>query len=126
MPPQITLPIRGAAFPNKKRGPTRRFAIELLRPGDAVELRLEPENPADENAVAIYSSDGLQMGYVPAERAPYIGMLIKRSGVTAVFQGQSDAGAFIRLAFGGEEPVLPEQKPREEAVDWWPDEDWPD
>lgn len=123
MLPQITLPIVGVDFPNKS-GPTRRFAIELLAPGDEVELRAEPNNPADPHAVAVYSAENVQLGYVPAERAPYVGMQLRRTDVAAVFQGRSARGFFVRIAFDGDVPVLPPA--REEAVepDWYPDEIW--
>jgi len=39
----------------------------LCAPGDVVELRLEPTNPYDENAVAIFSERGTQLGYVSAD-----------------------------------------------------------
>jgi hypothetical protein len=122
MPAQITLPIVGIDYPNKK-GVTRRFAVDLLAPGDPVELRLEPENPADENAVAVYSVEGVQMGYIPAQRAPYIGKHMRQGGVSAVFQGKGGRGAFLRIAFDDEEPVLPVLQQAEVLdVDWWPDD----
>lgn len=134
MPSQITLPIVGVQFPNMK-GVSRRFAVDLQRPGDPVELRREPKNPADPNAIAVHTAEGVQMGYVPADRAPYIGMMMTRGEVTAIFQGASDAGAFIRIGFD-EDPVLPEPKtdvPRNPEgpanspdQDWWPDEEGPE
>lgn len=137
MPAQITLPIVGVQFPNA-RGVTRRFAVDLQRPGDLVELRREPKNPADPNAIAVHTTEGVQMGYVPAERAPYIGMMMSRGEVTAIFQGADDFGAFIRVAFD-EEPVLPPtegvaRKPRATdeppsqapEQDWFPDPEYPD
>lgn len=126
MLPQITLPIVGVDYPNRK-GPTRRFAVDLLEPGDPVELRQEPDNPADENAIAVYSVEGVQMGYLPAERAPYVGMQINRGDVSAIFQGRGSRSAFVRIAFDGETPTLP--PPREPASpdpDWWPDEVYDD
>lgn len=136
MPSQITLPIVGVQFPNMK-GMTRRFAVDLQRPGDPVELRREPKNPADPNAIAVHTAEGVQMGYVPAERAPYIGMMMTRGEVKAIFQGADDFGAFIRVAFD-EEPVLPARRPadipaiegmsQEQAPeqDWYPDPEYPD
>ena len=122
MPAQITLPIVGIDYPNK-RGVARRFAVDLLRPGDPVLLVLEPENPADENAVAVFSVEKVQMGYIPAQRAPYVGKKMREGGASAVFQGKGGRGAFIRIAFDGEEPVLPPQpEPKAAEVDWWPDE----
>lgn len=124
MPAQITLPIVGIQFANKK-GPARRFAVELLQPGDPIELRPEPDNPADENAIAVYSIEGVQMGYLPAERAPYVGMMMGRGEVTAIFQGQTQRGAFVRIAFD-EDPVLPpaQEVTSDAEPDWWPDEMW--
>jgi hypothetical protein len=135
MTAQITLPIVGVQFPNAK-GMTRRFAVDLQRPGDPVELRREPKNPADPNAIAIHTAEGVQMGYVAAERAPYIGMMMTRGEVTAIFQGADDFGAFIRVAFD-EKPVLPEPTAAATAVlprsgknppeqEWWPDPEYPD
>ena len=133
MPSQITLPIVGVQFPNA-RGMTRRFAVDLHRPGDPVELRREPKNPADPNAIAVHSVEGVQMGYVPAERAPYIGMMMSRGEVAAIFQGADDFGAFIRVAFD-EVPVLPEPSSSTRRPpswtqapdrDFWPDPEWPD
>lgn len=128
MPAQITLPIVGSEYPNKgRKAPTRRFAIELCAPGDEIELRQEPDNPADENAIAVYAMDGIQMGYLPAERAPYVGMMISRGDVSAIFQGQADGRAFARIAFDGESPSLPPAREvAEQASDWWPDDEWPD
>lgn len=128
MPAQITLPIVGSQYPNKgRKAPSRRFAIELCEPGDPVELRPEPENEFDENAIAAFAGNGIQMGYLPAERAPYVGMMMRRGDVCAVFQGQAQGGAFVRIAFDGESPEIP---PANEAAsvtqDWWPDEAWPD
>lgn len=132
MPSQITLPIVGIQFPNA-RGMARRFAVDLHRPGDPVELRPEPTNPADPNAIAVYSVEGVQMGYLPAERAPYVGMMMGRGGVAAIFQGANDFGAFVRIGFD-EMPTLPklphvrqEPEERQEAEqEWWPDPEWPD
>ncbi|MES3092634.1 HIRAN domain-containing protein [Sphingomonas aerolata] len=58
----------------------------LCAPGVAVELRFEPSNPYDENAVAIFSERGTQLGYVSAERAPLIGKRIAEGEAIAVVQ----------------------------------------
>lgn len=127
MPRQLTLPIVGVDFPNLK-GPTRRFALDLLRPGDPVELRPEPKNPADRNAIAIYSAEGVQVGYLPAERAPFIGGQIARGDVAAIFQGKGSRGGFVRIGLDGVQPTLP--PPSDQAVqgepEWYPDDIWPD
>lgn len=128
MPAPITLPIVGSQYPNKgRKAPSRRFAIELCETGDPIELRPEPENEFDENAIAVFSSDGIQMGYLPAARAPYVGMMMRRGEVRAVFQGQIQGRAFARIAFDGKTPEIPmPRRPASTVQEWWPDEVWPD
>ncbi len=58
----------------------------LCAPGVAIELRFEPSNPFDNNAVAIFSERGTQLGYVSAERASLIGKRIAEGEAIAVFQ----------------------------------------
>lgn len=129
MPPAISLAIVGIPYPNAK-GPTRRFELELCKPGEPIELRPEPTNPADENAIAIYSCRGVQLGYVASVRAVLI-MQWLRDGAEpkAVFQGISGSGAWIRAAFDGSEPVVnleersPQQAPAAggDGDGFWPD-----
>ena len=83
----------------------------LFAPGDAVELRLEPTNPSDGNAVAIFGGRGTQLGYVSAERAPMIGKRMKEGETVAVFQAMHGSGAYIRIRFGGGVPTLPDPVP---------------
>ncbi|WP_267386509.1 HIRAN domain-containing protein [Sphingomonas sp. GC_Shp_3] len=119
----------GAQHPNAhKRAPTRRFAIDLCRPGDPVELRPEPKNPADEYAIAVHNREGMQMGYLTAERAPWIGAHI-RSGreIICIFQESTQHGAVIRAAFDGIAPTLPAPRdPPPAAPDFYPDEVYSD
>lgn len=136
MPRQLSIAVVGVDFPNrkpKKRGEiNRRFEIAACAPGERVELVLEPDNPADPQAVMIFSARAVQIGYVPAERAPLIGKHI-RSGddVRAIFQASTQWGAWIRVSLDGSDPVLP---PATEAqVDQPPDDEhyfsdpvWPD
>ena len=124
--PPLSLAVVGADFPNK-RGPTRRFEIAVCPPGEPVELRPEPKNPADPRAVAVFSVRGVQLGYLSAERCGRIGALI-RSGraVTAIFQEATSYGAVIRVAFDGNEPALPPAREPQAEQDWWPDPEWPE
>lgn len=120
MPAQITLPIVGTQFPNKSpKEPTRQFALELCEPGDPVTLRLDPENEHDEHAIEVRNSRDMMMGYIPANRAVYVGMQIRRGSAAAIFQGRTHRVGFIRIAFDGEQPVLPK-----EPADQTPDEEW--
>ncbi len=128
MPAQITLPIVGTQFPNKSpKEPTRQFALELVEPGDPVTLRLDPANPHDEHAIEVRNSRDMMMGYIPANRAVYVGMQIRRGSAAAIFQGRTDRGGFIRIAFDGEAPVLP-KAPADQTIDddWQPDPEYPD
>lgn len=108
-------------------------------PGEFIELRLEPKNPADPNAVAVYSARGFQIGYLQADRAPWIGGFMRQEReIRAVFQEGAPWGAVIRLAMDGVEPTLPPPRPAVEipqigdeyqpdawsdGVDWIPPED---
>lgn len=133
MPTALTLAVVGADYPNKGKSPTRRFEIALCAPGDPIELRPEPKNPADENAIAVFSERGVQLGYLTAERAPLIGKYMRDGHEPhAIFQSAASFGAYIRVAFDGERPDLtrissPGRTP-ESADDsgFWPDPTYDD
>lgn len=130
MLPAITLAVVGADYPNK-RGPTRRFELAICQPGEPVELRPEPKNPADERAIAVYSERGIQIGYLTAERCGRIGQLMHQGvEIAAIFQEHASFGAYIRVAFDGDVPVLPPaqepQTPPEPEPEWYSDEEWPE
>ena len=126
---ELSLAIVGIPYPNKK-GPARRFETELCRSGEPVELRLDPKNKKDPHAVAVYSCRDVQLGFLTAERAPWIGGMIRQGReITAVFQGLAGNVAWVRVAFDGAEPTLPEQSEssagEEPGADgFWPDEVW--
>lgn len=128
-PPMMSLAIVGIDYPNK-RGPGRRFELELCAPGEPVELRPEPKNPKDEFAVAVYSCRGVQLGYITAERAPRIGAMLREGrDLRAIYQGRSLTAGWLRLAFDGEEPILPVSpvvRPILGDDGFWPDEIYPD
>lgn len=128
----MSLAVVGADFQNK-RGPSRRFELQMCSPGEPVELRPEPKNPADPRAIAVYSSRGIQIGYLTAERCGWIGgMLAEGVEVTAIFQAHASFGAWIRISFDGSTPALPTPSARAEREaafgddDFWPDPIWPD
>lgn len=84
--------------------------MELLicKPGEPVELRREPKNPHDANAVAIFSIRGIQLGYLSAERAPLIGRRIPLEEHVGVFQALVGSMGYLRIRFGGGAPTLPD------------------
>lgn len=113
----LSLLVKGADHRNK-RGPSRRFDIAMCRPGDAVRLELEPKNPADPDAVMIISAREVQLGYVAAERAPWIAAMIRAGReIRAIFQEATLAGAVIRVTIDGSDPVLPASTSRPDPPD---------
>jgi hypothetical protein len=132
----LSLEVVGVRHPNRD-GSNRKFEILLCKPGDPVELRPEPKNKHDERAIAVFSERGVQLGYLTAERCGRIGQIMRDGHeVTAVFQGVSPRGAWIRAAFDGEvpeiqhEPMAAPLSTTTEEVDptpeFYPDEEWPD
>ncbi len=131
----MSLAVVGAPHLNAD-GSNRQFEILVCQAGEPVELRPEPKNKHDRNAVAVFSCRGTQIGYLSAERAPRIGALLGQTEVEAVFQRQASFGAWIRVAFNGEVPELTEamtiETPRADGEwrdaepDFYPDEVWPD
>lgn len=123
---QLSLHVVGASHPNRKGGVDRRFEILLCAPGEAVELVPEPRNPVDPQAIAVFSARGVQIGYLTAERAPFIGAMLRNgTKVVAIFQASTPTGAVIRVGLDGAQPRLPENKPPVAEPDdddgFWPD-----
>ncbi len=83
---ELTLAVVGIDFPNGN-GSNRRSEIMMTLPGEPVELVPEPKNRHDSHAIAVIGPRGVQIGYVTAERAPYIGARIARGeSVRAIFR----------------------------------------
>lgn len=125
---ELSLHVVGADHPNRGGG-NRRFEILLCTPGEAVTLVPEPRNPVDPNAVMVLSARGVQIGYLTADRAAWIGAMLRQGReVAALFQQATPMGAAIRVAFDGVVPVLPEVQPAEAdpEPEFWPDEVPPD
>lgn len=84
----------------------------MLNFGDPISLVLEPNNKADNSAVAVYSFRGLQIGYLSAERCGWIGSKISQGqDVRAIFQAATKEGAIIRVHLDGGTPTLPPPPP---------------
>ena len=122
---ELSLAVVGLDFPNPdKSRSNRRFEVALCRPGDPVELRPEPKNPADPRAVAVYSERGIQLGYLSAERCGLVGKRLRAGEeVRAVFQDADRFKAVIRVRFGGAAPTLPDRDEAAEA-DEYAQEEW--
>lgn len=129
---QLSLHVVGADHPNRDGG-NRQFEILLCTPGEHVELASEPRNPVDPNAIAVFSARAVQIGYLTADRAPWVGGMLRNGRkMRAVFQHATRPGAAIRIGFDGESPVLPSVERTSianEAVsdgELWPDDLPPD
>lgn len=122
MPQELTLAVVGVDHPNK-RGPARRFAIDLCRPGEPVSLVPEPKNPVDETAVMVLNKEGMQMGYITAERCGWVKRQIESgAAVGAIFQASTTYGALIRVSFDGNPPSLPPEFIEDDPQDgFYPD-----
>jgi hypothetical protein len=129
---ELTLAVVGIDFPNNDRTRSnRRSELMLLSPGAAMTLVPEPRNPVDSQAVAVFSSSGLQVGYLSAERAPWIGARIRAGDeVNAIYQGLTGGAGYLRVRIGGGAPTLPVTRERDEAdgsePDFWPDPEGPE
>jgi hypothetical protein len=129
---ELTIMIVGIDFPNAdKSRSNRRMEIMMCHRGDRVELRREPRNAFDGNAVGVWSERGVQLGYVGAERAPLISKRMQHDDTVAIFQGLQGGAAYIRIRFGGGAPTLPlvSTAPTRNAAsppDIYPDDDGPE
>lgn len=65
----------GERFANKD-GSSRQDELGRCRPGEAIRLEREPDNPRDPMAVALYSRRGVQIGYLGREHANWLAPLV--------------------------------------------------
>jgi hypothetical protein len=120
---ELSVAVVGIGYDNDD-GSNRRFHVAMQSPGDAVELRREPRNEHDEYAVAVYGQQGYRLGYVPAERAPWLGAKMADGlELQAVFQERQDTIAVIRVRIGGGPPTLPAPRTTRSSdePDFYPD-----
>jgi hypothetical protein len=91
----------------------------MCREGEPVELRADPDNAYDEHAIAVYSYRGIQLGYLPSERAVLIGTYWRQGHTTiAIFQALEAKVGWLRVAFNGEQPALPTVVAAPPPPDW--------
>lgn len=96
--------------------------ILLCKPGDKVTPVHEPKNPSDANAIAVYSSRGVQIGCMVAHRTNIIHRACGDArDVRAIFQEPIVGGAAIRVAFDRDHVLPPQSKrslPRRGVGEW--------
>ncbi|QUT08331.1 HIRAN domain-containing protein [Sphingobium phenoxybenzoativorans] len=96
----------------------------MCKPGETMVMKREPKNPADSRAIGVYPLRGVQIGYVPAEQAQWIGQHL--ADIRAVFQRDDTFGAVIRVTFDGTIPTLPVEQGSARPRRFRPrDDDWP-
>jgi hypothetical protein len=61
--------LRVAGVAGASRHHADALAAESAAPGDPLELRRDPDNEHDPNAIAVHARDGEQLGWVPRELA---------------------------------------------------------
>jgi hypothetical protein len=136
---ELSLAVVGIGYPNAD-GSSRLEELKLCKREEPVDLRLEPENPHDSRAVAVFSARGVQIGYLPVDRAGWIFRRIEEGEPAfAVFQEHMETAAVIRLRFGGEDPSLPRRRPGPPVTpnprprrpispvsEWYPDPEGPE
>lgn len=128
---EFSLAVVGIGYANSDKAKTnRRSEVAWCTPGEPVELRREPRNKHDKRAVAVFSSRGIQIGYLRAEQAQWIGGKILAGELyEVVFQEARPEIAVIRIRFGGGSPTLPPPRPQPTPPpddDFYPDPDGPD
>lgn len=67
----------------------------------------------------MHNQRGEQLGYLPADRAPWIGSKMRTEIVSAIFQEETAFGAAIRLRIGDGAPSLPLPRETEVVRDDW-------
>ena len=112
-----SLNIVGESFKNSD-GSSRQAEIVRCRPGERIELRREPNNRHDANAVAVHTARGVQIGHIARDQSRWIGGKIDKGvHVIAIVErvhggepGKPSRGVLIRVNFDGERPDQPAQR----------------
>lgn len=89
--------VTGVTFENED-GVNRQDLLRKLNSGAKLELRMEPENPHDDNAVEIYSSVG-KIGYIKRDLAAYITTLLEKK-VRVIVEVEEITGGGPSLLYG--------------------------
>lgn len=97
-PKPVRLNVVGGIYDNED-GTSRQAETALLKVGDPVELRREPANKHDPAAVAVLSARGVQIGYLGASRAAWIGSKLDK--------GMAVVATIDRIVGRKDEPLKP-------------------
>ena len=116
-PRELSLAVVGLDFPNVDKS-NRRFEMAMCTYGEPVHLVREPKHQADENAIAVVSARGIQLGYITSQRAAIIARWLDAGErYEALFQDRGRSAAIIRTRFGGGKLCLPPERD-DLTTDW--------
>lgn len=115
---EFSVAVVGIQYPNVDKS-DRRFEALLCAPGEEMHLVREPKNRFDQQAIGVWSSRWIQIGYVTADRCAFLNARMARDPHVAVFQHLEGNTAYLRIRFGGERPTLPARQTKLAlARDW--------
>lgn len=103
----------GCSYDNED-GSSRQLELAECRPGDPLELRREPLNPHDPQAVAIVTGSGTCVGYLARDRACWMASKIDRGypvnamveRVKGIHLPDATLGLVLRINMEGDQPEL--------------------
>lgn len=113
--PTIKTRVAGISFDNRD-GSSRQAHARLVRKGDPLRLRREPENPYDANALAVEFVDKddrtYQLGYVPRGLASVLAPMVDAGAKLEASVIRAGGGGLqligIRMKIDGDVSALPE------------------
>lgn len=89
-------------------------AVSTVRTGDTVDIRPEPDNPYDSNALGLYAY-GNKIGYVPAAVAQRLETATHWTGeIREVLHGPGVIGLRVHMRPVGKEPARPAAEPSDQ------------
>ena len=129
---QLSLHVVGADHPNAM-GVIDVSRSCSVRRVSLIELVPEPKNPVDPNAIAVFSVRRIQIGYLTADRAPWIGGMLRNGReiqrrVPARHAAWSSDPDRVRWRNAGPSRCRAKHPSptRHEDVEFWPDDLPPD
>lgn len=94
-----TVALVGVSQPNPD-GSDRHEIIKRCSRGEPLELRREPENPSNPNAVAVYRTTGQQIGYLSRKNAAWVAEIMDRGAeVAAEVQDLQRSGSLFNRQY---------------------------
>ncbi len=94
-----TVALVGVSQPNPD-GSDRHEIIKRCSRGEPLELRREPENPSNPDAVAVFRTTGQQIGYLSRKNAAWVAEIMDRGAeVAAKVQAIQKSGPLLKRQY---------------------------